>query len=203
MGFKTDINSILRSDDYPTLERGAHYNFTKQGRGVFVDNISVWLTKNDWTALAEITITSQVIENEVLIGTFRVDYIYESGEQQSITNMFIRMYGGASDPFIYLLSSQQEYSQALFNGTLSRDSIVEEGFIHASPKSQLTRIANKYYTKTDQPLILIVDKNKVTAPIKWEPATGGLYPHIYGTLNTDAIVEVKNIALNEEGKYTL
>jgi len=203
MGFKVEINSILRSDEYPTIERGKEYSFSKKGSRVFFDSIPVWLTKKDWTAQAEISITSQTLKNNTLTGTFRVDYIYDDAEQAAVTVMFVRMYAGLSDPFIYLLSSQQEYQTAQTNGMLSRDSIAEEGFIHAAPKSQLTRIANKYYKNTVEPLILVVDKKKVEALVKWEPATGGLYPHIYGILNFDAIVDVQKIALNTDGQYAL
>lgn len=203
MSFKADTNSILRSNNYLELTLGKIYTFENQGSIMLFDKSSIWLTKNDWTVQAEITIISQSIENKKLKGTFRIDYIYKEAEQHSITHMFIRMYGGQNDPFIYLLSSKKEYNQAISEGQLSRDSIAEEGFIHASPKSQLTRIANKYYKETISLLILVVEKSKITAEVKWEPATGGLYPHIYGTLNTDAIVEVQNITLNKEGKYRL
>jgi uncharacterized protein (DUF952 family) len=203
MGFKIEINSILRSDEYEELTVGKNYPFEKKGSRVFFDSIPVWLTRKDWTALAEISIVSQTLENNTLKGTFRVDYIYAGQEQQSVTALFVRMYAGLSDPTIYLLSSQQEYDTALKSGALVRDSIKEEGFIHASPRSQLTRIANKYYKQTVNPLILRVDKSKVTSEIKWEPATGGLYPHIYGALNVDAIESVEKISLNESGEYCI
>lgn len=203
MGFKVEINSILRSDNYPELVLGKTYSFEKQGSRIFFDSIPVWLTKNDWTAQAEISIVSQTLENHTLKGTFRVDYIYQEQEQKTVTAMFIRMYGGLSDPYIYLLSSQQEYDNALKQGSLVRDSIESQGFIHASPKSQLTRIANKYYKETINPLILVVEKSKITADVKWEPATGGLYPHIYGPLNIDAIVDVEKISMNSNNEYCL
>jgi len=203
MGFKVEINSILRSDDYPELKRGEIYEFTKQGSRIFFDSIPVWLTKDDWTAQAEISIMSQTLANHTLTGTFRVDYIYPEEEQKVVTAMFVRMYGGISDPNIYLLSSKAEYDNALNKGVLVRDSLETEGFIHASPKSELTRVANKYYKDTVDPLILVVDKSKVTAEIKWEPATGGLYPHIYGPLNVDAIVYEQKIALNDDGEFDL
>lgn len=203
MGFKVEINSILRSDNYPKLVLGQTYSFEKQGSRIFFDSIPVWLTRNDWTAQAEISIVSQTLENHTLKGTFRVDYIYQAPEQLAVTKMFVRMYGGLSDPYIYLLSSQQEYDNALSQGTLARDSIEAEGFIHAAPKSQLTRIANKYYKETINPLILVVDKSKITAQVKWEPATGGLYPHIYGPLNVDAIIASQPIDLNNKGEYLL
>jgi len=201
MDFKIEINSILRSDKYPELERGKIYTFEKQGNRVFLDNISVWLTNTDWTARAEISIVSQTLEDHSLKGSFRVDYVYQGDEQQALSNIFVRMYAGLSDPYIYLLSSQTEYQQALDDGTLMRDSLNSEGFIHASPKSQLNRLANKYYKEKSSPLILMVDKKLISAQVKWEPATGGLYPHIYGPLNVNAITKVEKISLTENGNF--
>ena len=203
MGFKINVNSMLRSDNYPELLLGKIYSFEKAETDVYFDNVPVWLTRNDWSAQAEISIISQTLENNTLQGTFRVDYIYKEQEQQALTAVFTRMYAGLNDPYIYLLSSEQEYDNAIKQGALIRESIQSEGFIHASPKNQLTRIANKFYTKTIKPLILRVDKDKIAANVKWEPATGGLYPHIYGPLNVDAIVDVKKISLNNNGEYDL
>ncbi len=201
MGFKIEINSILRSDSYPELERGKLYSFEKQGSRVFFDSIPVWLTNNDWTARAEISIVSQTLENSTLKGFFRVDYIYQDEEQQALSNIFVRMYAGLSDPNIYLLSSQAEYQQALDNGSLVRDSLQSEGFIHAAPRSQLNRIANKYYQDKVQPLILVVDKKLISPQVKWEPATGGLYPHIYGPLNINAVTQAEKISLADDGNF--
>ncbi len=201
MGFKIEINSILRSDNYPKLERGKVYSFEKQGSRVFFDSIPVWLTNTDWTARAEISIVSQTLENHTLKGFFRVDYIYQDEEQQALSNIFVRMYAGLSDPNIYLLSSQAEYQQALDNGSLVRESLQSEGFIHASPRSQLNRIANKYYQGKEQPLILVVDKKLISPQVKWEPATGGLYPHIYGPLNINAVTHAEEISLADDGNF--
>jgi uncharacterized protein (DUF952 family) len=203
MGFKIEINSILRSDNYPELERGKTYAFEKKGCRVFFDSIPVWLTNTDWTARAEISIVSQTLENQSLQGEFRVDYIYQGDEQQALSHIFVRMYAGLSDPNIYLLSSQAEYQQALEHGTLVRDSLQSEGFIHASPRSQLNRIANKYYQDKVQPLILVVDKKLILPKVKWEPATGGLYPHIYGPLNISAVTQSETISLADDGNFHL
>ena len=116
MGFKIEVNSILRSDDYDDLKIGGIYDFKKEGSRIFFDNIPVWLTRSDWTALAEISIISQTRKDNVLTGQFQVDYLYEGAEQKTVTDVFIRMYGGLSDPYIYILSSQQEYKQAEESG---------------------------------------------------------------------------------------
>jgi uncharacterized protein (DUF952 family) len=50
---------------------------------------------------------------------------------------------------------------------------------------------------------LTVDKKLVSPKVKWEPATGGLYPHIYGVLNIDAVTKVENIYLDNDGHFHL
>ena len=104
-------------------------------------------------------------------------------------------------PYIYLLSSATDYKNALDKKTLSRPSLHTEGFIHASPKDQLTRVANKHYPKVEDLLILEVDCNKVEAEIKWEPAADSLYPHIYGELNTDSIVKTLPVFKHDDGLF--
>jgi uncharacterized protein (DUF952 family) len=43
----------------------------------------------------------------------------------------------------------------------------------------------------------------VKAEIRWEPATGGLYPHIYGPLNLGAVVRVTRILTDSDGKIRI
>lgn len=106
-------------------------------------------------------------------------------------------------PYIYLLSSATDYKNALDKKTLTRPSLHTEGFIHASSKDQLTRVANKHYFKIEDLLVLVVDCSKVKAEIKWEPAAGSLYPHIYGVVNTDAIVKTLPLSKNEDERYEI
>ena len=92
-----------------------------------------------------------------------------------------------SSTHIYLLISEEDLRAARKEGALRRPSLQEEGFLHASPASQLTRVANKHYTDTDKTRILRIAIDRVAPEVRWEPATGGLYPHIYGPLNMDAV----------------
>ncbi|MCM8530518.1 MAG: DUF952 domain-containing protein [Lentisphaeraceae bacterium] len=109
----------------------------------------------------------------------------------------------SSDKFIYLLSSRKEYDEAKDIGFLFRESLKIEGFIHASPKEQLNRVANKYYKETIKPLVIVVEQEKVSPEVKWESAAGSLYPHIYGPLNMDATVKDIPISLNSDGLYDI
>jgi uncharacterized protein (DUF952 family) len=105
--------------------------------------------------------------------------------------------------YIYLLSSSDDYQAALKEGHLQRDSLETEGFIHASPKDQLTRVANKYYKQVKKPLVLVVAVDKITPEVKWEPAAGSLYPHIYGALNMDAVVNALPTSLQDNGDFSI
>lgn len=78
----------------------------------------------------------------------------------------------------------------------------EEGFIHATKGDDLLyKVANRVYRDFYEELLLIViDEALITSKIKYEQAKdGNLYPHIYGPLNMDAIVDVKAMHRTEEG----
>lgn len=205
MGFHVEINSILRSDDKFDLKVDAICDFKKKGSRVFFDDIPIWLTESDWTALAEIRVVSQTRAPEGVSGTFRVLQVYSGTEQEVLTDVFRRMFSfpGEFDPFFYLLESQALLDAAKPFGVLVREDLREEGFIHASPANQLTRVANKYYRDVKDLVCAAVSKQRVLAMVKYEPATGGLYPHVYGPLNLDAVEAIAKIQARSDGSYDI
>lgn len=105
--------------------------------------------------------------------------------------------------YIYILLPVLDYEAAITQGYYKPSNFDEVGFIHASPANQLTRVANKYYLDKKDVRLLYVDPNLVQSEIRWEPATGGLYPHIYGPLNLDAIVKLSRIQIDSDGKIRI
>jgi uncharacterized protein (DUF952 family) len=203
MGFHVEINSILRSDDYPTLIRNQEYAFTKTGSRIFFDDLPIWLTRSDWTALAEIQIISQSRSPSRVTGSFRVRRVYSVAEQQILTEVFRRMFAGGGDPFIYLLISPADFALAAPSGIWSPASLLQEGFIHASPANQLNRVANKHYSSLPEVLVLTLRPEQIAAEVKWEPATGGLYPHIYGPLNLNAAAKATTFMRSPDFIYLI
>ena len=207
MGFHVELNCILRSDQKYDLKVGEEYKFTKSGSRVFFDNIPVWLTSSDWVARAEIRVTEQTRDPQKnqLTGKFRVEHIYSGEEQKMVTEMFRRMFSfpGEFDPYLYLLESREIYDAAVKTGFLVRHDLLEEGFIHASPANQLTRVSNKYYKDVKDLVCAVVAKERVLAPIKYEPATAGIYPHIFGPLNMDAVDRVLTIQREKNGEFKI
>lgn len=93
------------------------------------------------------------------------------------------------------------------------EAFAADGFIHCTKEPELMlKIANRFYK--DLPgelLVLVIDADKVAAEVKWEApahpdgstASAGepLFPHIYGPLNRDAIVEIRPAARAEDGTF--
>ncbi|MET3288845.1 UNVERIFIED_CONTAM: uncharacterized protein (DUF952 family) [Brevibacillus sp. OAP136] len=80
-----------------------------------------------------------------------------------------------------------------------------EGFIHATKGDELlVKVANRVYPEFAEGLLVLeIDESKIKAKLLYEEASDGLmYPHIYGPLNTDAIVAVRRMT-RETGFWQL
>jgi uncharacterized protein (DUF952 family) len=203
MGFHVEINSILRSNEPYQLTRGGEHPFRKSGSRVFFDDIPIWLTREDWTALAEIRVISQTRTAEAVEGRFRVLHVYTDDERAPLTVAFRRMFAGGADPFIYLLLSPADWAQAEKEGTWAPPSLAQEGFIHASPADQLTRVANKYYRQFPQVQVVALRHERLRSEVRWEPASNGLYPHVYGPINLDAAERTYRFPRGPDGLYAI
>jgi uncharacterized protein (DUF952 family) len=204
MGFHIEINSILRSDETYSLEREKEYPFRKDGSRIFFDDIPIWLTKGDWTALAEIRVTSQSRTPAGVEGAFRVLHVYDGEEQKALTFIFRRMYAGGGDPFLYLTLSPDDFARATAQGTWTPDSFKADGFIHASPADQLTRVANKHFKQFDEVRIVVLRADRIRPEIRWEPASDNrLYPHIYGPLNMAAAERSVTVKKGPDGLFSI
>jgi uncharacterized protein (DUF952 family) len=80
----------------------------------------------------------------------------------------------------------------------------QDGFIHCTDGREAVSIILTiiYRKEPGEWLVLYIDKDKVTAPIKVEDPAG-IYPHIYGPLNREAIVAVAEIGRSPEGVFLL
>jgi uncharacterized protein (DUF952 family) len=73
------------------------------------------------------------------------------------------------------------------------ESLATEGFIHCSFAEQLEGVLERYYKGAADVLILTLDPERLTSKLVSEPSTNNeIYPHIYGPINLDAVVEVRS-----------
>jgi uncharacterized protein (DUF952 family) len=81
-----------------------------------------------------------------------------------------------------------------YEGSTRGRTLAEEGFIHCSLPEQLDAVAAFVYGDHPGPLVvLVIDADLLDVPIRYEaPEPGGQeYPHLYGPLQTSAVVEVR------------
>ncbi|MFK4289526.1 uncharacterized protein (DUF952 family) [Bacillus sp. RC240] len=88
-------------------------------------------------------------------------------------------------------------------GEINEASLKEEGFIHCSLLDQALKVAQKHFNHEKDVLLLTIDPSLVKAEIKYELASNGQeYPHVYGVINVEAIVEVVPFS-KEKGVFIL
>ena len=98
---------------------------------------------------------------------------------------------------IFHLALRSEWETARRAGsyttsTLGR-SLAEEGFVHASRGDQWQGVRDRYYSDVTEPLVLLViDTDRLASPVVEEtpPGASESFPHVYGPVNTDAVVQV-------------
>ena len=79
------------------------------------------------------------------------------------------------------------------------DSLATEGFIHCSYASQLEGVLERYYSRVAKVLILTIDTDKLLSKLVKEASTNNeLFPHIYGRLNINSVVDVEERVLRED-----
>jgi len=99
-------------------------------------------------------------------------------------------------------------------------SLGSEGFIHFSTPAQIVSTANRFYRGRDDLLLVVVDPQRLSAPLRWEPpaepagngqpvasaqggAAGELFPHLYGPIDAGAVTAVVPFPPEPDGSFTV
>jgi uncharacterized protein (DUF952 family) len=90
-------------------------------------------------------------------------------------------------------------------GSYSPEMFPVDGFVHCSTEDQVVKVADIRFRGQQGLVLLCIDTDKVTAEICYENLEGGreLFPHIYGKINTDAVVRVAEFEPAAEGYFAL
>lgn len=84
-------------------------------------------------------------------------------------------------------------------------SLHTEGFIHASTKEQVVATMNRYYKGEPLVYLLKIEVERLNEELKYElaPSVNEMFPHIYGPLNKDAVVNVFSVEADEHGHFSI
>ena len=100
------------------------------------------------------------------------------------------------------ICSHSAWDDAQIKGDYRAASIDIEGFIHCSTPDQVVGTANLLFRGQQGLVLLVIDADKVKAPIKFEDAGNGhFFPHVYGPINLAAVMDVRKFAPEADGTF--
>ncbi|MGB5637111.1 MAG: DUF952 domain-containing protein [Waterburya sp.] len=106
---------------------------------------------------------------------------------------------------IFHITSLAEWKDAQTSGNYEPEAFAREQFIHCSYSHQLLTVANRFFQGQDGLVILLIDSSKINGSLIEENLEGGieLYPHIYGVLPIDAVIDAIAFPCNADGSFNL
>jgi uncharacterized protein (DUF952 family) len=108
---------------------------------------------------------------------------------------------------IFHIVPRAEWEQAAPTGAYRPASLAQEGFIHCSTAEQVPDVANAFYRGQRDLVLLVIDPARLQAPLRYEPPaeapqSAARFPHLYGPLNTDAVLRVAAFAPGADGSFS-
>jgi uncharacterized protein (DUF952 family) len=99
------------------------------------------------------------------------------------------------------LTTQAAWQAAQASGWLTPASLAEAGLIHCSLAEQILWVANRYFPGQRDVVALNIDPRRLQAEIRWEASENTFFPHIYGPLNSDAVVAARPFYPDADGVF--
>jgi uncharacterized protein (DUF952 family) len=97
-----------------------------------------------------------------------------------------------SKKMIIATMTKSEWEAAQKSGSYAPAALATIGFIHCSFAEQMEKVANAKLQGQNDLVLLVVDPDKLKSEVRYEKSTTWTtesFPHIYGPLNTDAVVK--------------
>ncbi len=93
---------------------------------------------------------------------------------------------------IYHITTKEEWIIAQVNDYYETPSLAMEGFIHCSTANQVQDVLERYFAGKTNLVKLVIATDLLSNELKCElaPSVNEEFPHVFGTLNLDAVVEV-------------
>ncbi len=98
-------------------------------------------------------------------------------------------------PVIYHVTTAADWQEAQQKGFYDHPSLKDEGFIHCSQEHQVAGVLERYFAGKTDLVKLVIDTDKLTNKFifDWSPSSQDTFPHVYGKINLDAVIEVLSL----------
>ena len=110
---------------------------------------------------------------------------------------------------IFHIALASDWDTAKNSPQYTVNSLKHEGFIHCSTRSQVIPVANAFFKGNTGLILLEIDPRRLKSPLKYEepqPKISGFkddetFPHIYGPINTDAVIKTHEFKPDQNGLF--
>ena len=100
------------------------------------------------------------------------------------------------------ITTGRKWEAAREVGEYRAASFAAEGFVHLSTPAQTLATANRFYAATPDLVLLVIDPARLVSPLRWEDTHGhGVFPHLYGPLNLDAVTAAPPFTPDADGVF--
>ena len=99
------------------------------------------------------------------------------------------------ETIIYHITTKEAWQQALQQNFYEAASLATEGFIHCSTAQQVNGILQRYFAGKTNLVKLTIDTSKLKSKLQYDfsPSINESFPHIYGTINIDAVINIEAV----------
>ena len=109
------------------------------------------------------------------------------------------------DDLIFHVVKKEDWKSQKKDSRYHPDSLDSEGFIHCASGNNIEDVTNRLYEGETNVLLIIINTTLVEPEIRYESSDDSdtKYPHIYGPLNMDAVVDKIELAAEDDGSYKI
>ncbi|HET6527601.1 MAG TPA: DUF952 domain-containing protein [Balneolaceae bacterium] len=106
---------------------------------------------------------------------------------------------------LFHITTREAFSEFKNSPNYEPESLETEGFIHCSSGAQINETANRLFAGLSKILLLVIDVSTLRPDVKYEldEETGQKFPHIYGPLNKDSIMDKIDIPAEDDGSFNI
>ena len=65
----------------------------------------------------------------------------------------------------------------------------------------MTWVANRLYGDVVDLVVLVLDEDLLTATVRYDPTPDGVFPHLYGPLDREAIVDIEPLRRGDHDQW--
>ncbi len=104
---------------------------------------------------------------------------------------------------IFHIAKTEDWLNANKQGMYRTSTLEMEGFIHCSTINQVIRVADFLFKGQNNLILLEINEELINSDIKYEGETEEMFPHIYGPINLNAVINTHEFKPQTNGLFCI